>query len=119
MSIDETDRFYLDLEFVQLLCNAKYLQYLAQNNYFTNDQFMNYIRYLSYWKDPNYAQYIHFPQCLGILDMIIEQKSFRDSLKFPQFVEYLHQQQGSHWMIGPKLVDYDELTKKYTESFKS
>jgi mediator of RNA polymerase II transcription subunit 31 len=101
--VSDEERFFLDLEFLQLLSNAKYLQYLAQNGYFNDYRFMNYLRFLkATWSKPEYLQYIHFPQCMGFLDMILSSSAFRDSLKLPSFIEYIHQQQGSHWMVGPQ-----------------
>lgn len=72
MDTSNEDRFYLDLEFIQLLCNAKYLQYLAQHGYLNDSSFLNYLKYLQYWKTPKYTQYLHFPQCLAFLDALIE-----------------------------------------------
>lgn len=103
--ISDERRFFLDLEFLQLLSNARYLQHLAQHGYFQDPRFINYLRFLkSTWSRPEYFQYLHFPQCMGFLDMILSSAAFRDSLKLPSFIEYIHQQQGSHWIRGPQLA---------------
>ena len=49
---EDARRFQMDLEFVQSLANAKYLFVLAthKENYFTNEQFIEYLKYLLYWK---------------------------------------------------------------------
>jgi mediator of RNA polymerase II transcription subunit 31 len=101
-----------DLEFIQNLCNASYLQFLAQNKYFDQKEFMNYLRYLRYWNNPEYKQLLIFPQCLEILDNLLSNESFRKELLLPQFVAYFHQQQGSFWMLNKEstpLVDSSEV----------
>ena len=92
------DRFYIELEFVQNLSNPKYLNHLAQSGYFEQEGFINFLKYLRYWKNPEYIKHLIFPQCLAFLDALIENPSFRRELALPQFVEFVHQQQGCHWM---------------------
>jgi mediator of RNA polymerase II transcription subunit 31 len=94
------DQFYIDLEFLQNLCNARYLHYLAQNGYFQKEEFMKYLKYLRYWKEPQYMKYILFPQCLAFLDAVIDNVEFRSELTIQQFIEYIHVQQGTHWVAG-------------------
>jgi mediator of RNA polymerase II transcription subunit 31 len=77
---EETDadnqlRFLMELEFVQCLANPQYLncklqiyhalylmisvyKVLAQSRYFEDDAFVNYLKYLQYWKNPEYAIYL-------------------------------------------------------------
>jgi mediator of RNA polymerase II transcription subunit 31 len=97
------ERFLIELEFVQNLANPKYLNYLAQNGYFEQESFMSFLRYLRYWKEPQYITHIIFPQCLTFLDAVIDNADFRRELALPQFVDYVHQQQGSHWMFREAL----------------
>lgn len=92
----------IDLEFVQNLSNARYLQFLAQQKYFEQDEFMAYLDHLRYWKRPEYCRLLLFPQCLTFLDLLIDNEKFRNELSFPEFVEHIHQQQGYHWMSGDK-----------------
>ena len=94
----QEERFYIELEFVQNLSNPKYLNYLAQNGYFDQETFMNYLKYLRYWKKPEYITHLIFPQCLAFLDNLIDNAGFRRELALPQFIEFAHQQQGTHWM---------------------
>jgi len=54
----ETDRFLLELEFVQCLANPTYIHYLAQNRYFEDEAFIGYLKYLKYWQRPEYIKYI-------------------------------------------------------------
>ncbi|CAG2054654.1 unnamed protein product [Timema podura] len=48
-------RFQVELEFVQCLANPNYLNFLAQRGYFKDQAFINYLKYLLYWKEPDYA----------------------------------------------------------------
>jgi len=90
-------RLVVELEFVQNLCNAKYLLYLAQNRYLVDERFMKFLRYLRYWKRPEYSRLLIFPQCLAFLDNLIENELFRKELTLPPFADFVHAQQGSHW----------------------
>jgi mediator of RNA polymerase II transcription subunit 31 len=70
--IDHHDRkrFLVELEFVQCLANPKYLYYLAKHGYFKRDEFKNYLKYLLYWKEPDYIKFIKYPECLHFLDLL-------------------------------------------------
>jgi mediator of RNA polymerase II transcription subunit 31 len=46
----------VELEFVQCLANPNYLNFLAQRGYFKENAFINYLKYLLYWKEPEYAR---------------------------------------------------------------
>ena len=98
------DQFYIDLEFIQNLCNPRYLNFLAQNGYFHQDEFLAYLKYLRYWKDPKYMKYLLFPQCLAFLDGIIDNIQFRNELTINEFVNYIHLQQGLHWVSGRSMI---------------
>ena len=65
---------------------------------------MNYLKYLRYWKQPQYAQKLIFPQCLAFLDALIDDPNFRREIHLGGFVEFCHQQQGFHWQ-------YDDTSK--------
>ncbi|OAG30780.1 mediator of RNA polymerase II transcription subunit 31 [Nematocida sp. ERTm5] len=90
-------RFVEELEFVQCLCNPQYLQYLYQQGYFNKHEFREFLSYLRYWKRPEYAKYLFFPQCLNILDLLIDSKEFVESLKYKQIVELMASQQYFQW----------------------
>lgn len=112
----DEERFYMDLEFLQCLTNAKYLNYLAVEGYFELESFMNYLRYLTYWKDEKYMTFITFPQCLVILDTLINEqdnhhREFHELLKDPKFIEYFHTDQGLRWLR----LDVDEHYRKQAE----
>ncbi|RKO97391.1 hypothetical protein CXG81DRAFT_2656, partial [Caulochytrium protostelioides] len=89
-------RFTIELEFVQSLANPYYLQHLAQNGYFDDAEFLNYLRYLQYWCQPQYARYITYPYCLEVLDLL-QQASFRQSLLATDFALFLHRKEYNHW----------------------
>lgn len=91
-------RLLVELEFVQSLCNMSYLHYLASNGYFEDEQFLAFLRYLRYWKRPEYLRHLLFPQALFFLDMIIDDPQFRKEMKLQQFSTFIHQQQAAHWM---------------------
>jgi mediator of RNA polymerase II transcription subunit 31 len=54
------EKFELELEFVQSLANPYYLHNLAQRNILDQPAFINYLEYLTYWKEKDYARFIRF-----------------------------------------------------------
>lgn len=75
-------RFQVELEFVQCLANPNYLHckysdirvdcdvlkltvslilVLAQRGFFKDSAFINYLKYLLYWKEPEYAKFLKYP----------------------------------------------------------
>lgn len=52
------ERAIIELEFVQCLANPSYLNWLAQNKYFTDPAFVKYLAYLQYWRRPEYSRLI-------------------------------------------------------------
>ena len=95
--VEDCDRLYCDMEFVQNLSNVPYLNYLAQNRYLEDEAFLIYLRYLCYWKEPMYQRLLRFPHCLAFLDALIDNKEFRTELAKPGFADYAHGQQGLDW----------------------
>lgn len=51
-------RFELELEFVQSLANPYYLHSLAQQGILSQPAFINFLKYLLYWKEKDYARFI-------------------------------------------------------------
>ncbi|KAJ3121816.1 hypothetical protein HK100_012226, partial [Physocladia obscura] len=94
-SADER-RLILELEFVQCLANPKYLQFLAQHQYFNDPAFLNYLKYLLYWKQPEYAQLVIYPYCLEILEYL-QHESFRKAVALESTVQLIHQKEYFHW----------------------
>ena len=81
-------RFVAELEFVQCLCNPKYLNFLAQRDYFDDRAFLAFLEYLKYWRNPRYARYLVYPQCLAVLDMLGD-SAFRENLRSGAFCDKL------------------------------
>ena len=53
-------KFELELEFIQALANPFYLHSLAQQNILEQPAFVNYLEYLLYWKEKDYARFIQY-----------------------------------------------------------
>ncbi|OXB79111.1 UNVERIFIED_CONTAM: hypothetical protein H355_005987 [Colinus virginianus] len=118
MDADDTGnrlRFQLELEFVQCLANPNYLNceylmqdpekllfnslistVLAQRGYFKDKAFVNYLKYLLYWKEPEYAKYLKYPQCLHMLELL-QYEHFRKELVNAQCAKFIDEQQILHW----------------------
>lgn len=45
-------------QFVQMLSNPLYLQHLAAQKLLDNEDFIAYIRYLQYFREPKYLRYL-------------------------------------------------------------
>ncbi|EGN99597.1 hypothetical protein SERLA73DRAFT_106218 [Serpula lacrymans var. lacrymans S7.3] len=89
-------RFELELEFVQSLANPYYLHSLAQQNILDQPAFINYLNYLQYWKEKDYARFIHYPHALHHLELL-QHARFRSEMKKDEWREYLNQKQFDHW----------------------
>ena len=66
--INNEPNFRQDLEFVCCLANPQYLNSLATQGYFDDEAFIRYLKYLLYFKRPEYVKYILFPHCLFFLE---------------------------------------------------
>ncbi|KAJ8906769.1 hypothetical protein NDN08_003257 [Rhodosorus marinus] len=101
--VDEDQiRFETELEFVQCLASPGYLHYLAQNRFFEDKDFLDYLKYLQYWRLPSYAKFIVFPHCLYFL-RLLQEEEFREALKRQDYYTFVHQQQGYYWQFGRSL----------------
>lgn len=89
-------RFQVELEFVQCLANPNYLNFLAQRGAFKDQTMINYLKYLSYWKEPEYAKYLKYPQCLYMLELL-QSEHFRKELMNSQCTKFIDDQQLLHW----------------------
>ncbi|XP_035777898.1 mediator of RNA polymerase II transcription subunit 31-like isoform X2 [Anopheles albimanus] len=89
-------RFQVELEFVQCLANPNYLHFLAQRGYFKDAAFVNYLKYLLYWKEPEYAKYIKFPMCLYFLDLL-QYEHFRREIVSAQCCKFIDDQAILLW----------------------
>lgn len=91
-----SERFQVELEFVQALANVDYLAHLSRSDVLDEDDFIRFLDYLQYWHEPQYAKHIVYPQCLRMLDLL-QEPGFRLALKNPIFVEYARRQTTLHW----------------------
>ncbi|KAJ3497151.1 hypothetical protein NLJ89_g10389 [Agrocybe chaxingu] len=90
-------RFELELEFVQALANPFYLHSLAQQSILEQPAFINFLEYLLYFKEKNYARFIHYPHALHHLELL-QHAQFRSQMKKDEYLrEFLHQKQFDHW----------------------
>ena len=96
--VNPEERFIIELEFIQNLCNIQYLHYLATSGILDEPEFLNFLNYLQYFKQPQYLKHLLFPQALAFLDALILSPMFRRELKVPQFIEFAHKQSGLHWL---------------------
>ncbi|KAL7436866.1 hypothetical protein ACHAXM_005347 [Skeletonema potamos] len=118
VSLDElpSNRFELELEFVQSLASPAYLHYLATSGILNQKQFLDFLRYLRYWKQPQYAKYLSYPHCLYFLDLLVPPddddgtnsnnntttasdsgETFRREMTQVQFRNFVHEQQFYSW----------------------
>ncbi|RHZ59517.1 hypothetical protein Glove_363g4 [Diversispora epigaea] len=104
----EKDRFQLELEFVSCLANPWYLNNLAQNGYFEDPTFMNYIKYLNYWQRPEYSKFIVYPHALYFLDLL-QNPSFRENLKNFENTRQISHKQYYHWFNWRNLMDNNNI----------
>ncbi|EKM80785.1 hypothetical protein AGABI1DRAFT_112518 [Agaricus bisporus var. burnettii JB137-S8] len=90
-------RFELELEFVQSLANPFYLQSLAQQNILEQPAFINFLEYLLYWREKDYARFIHYPHALHHLELLQHARFRSEMKKDDYFRESLNQKQYDHW----------------------
>ncbi|PIL34133.1 hypothetical protein GSI_03844 [Ganoderma sinense ZZ0214-1] len=89
-------RFELELEFVQSLANPFYLHSLAQQGILSQPAFINFLKYLQYWKEKDYARFILYPHALHHLELL-QHAEFRTEIGKDEWREYLNQKQFDHW----------------------
>ena len=109
-------RFVMELEFVEMLANPRYLGYLSQQGYFEDERLMDYLLYLRYWLDrPEYTARITHVHALTFLHSLTahlvmtdtdereqatrKHKQFVKLLKDPRFIEKLCASQTAHWQV--------------------
>lgn len=52
------------------LVSVNFVAALSRARYFEQEAFLNYLKYLQYWKEPRYARHLLYPQCLYFLDLL-------------------------------------------------
>ncbi|CAJ0937055.1 unnamed protein product, partial [Mesorhabditis belari] len=93
---EQRRRFEIECEFVQSLANPHYLNFLSQRGYFKEDYFVNYLKYLLYWKRPEYARCLKYPQCLFMLEAL-QEKEFREALESTANAKFIEDQLIFQW----------------------
>lgn len=93
---DDETRFILELEFVQCLANADYLHWLALNKYLDDPAFIAFLRYLSYWRRPEYVRFLVYPQALAVLELL-GRADVRREVGRVQYKDFLQDQQLLQW----------------------
>ncbi|KAK8802138.1 hypothetical protein WA158_006532 [Blastocystis sp. Blastoise] len=114
----EKKRFLIELEFVIMLSSVDYLVWLTNEGYFDKPEFLRYIDYLQYWSTPEYVRYVTFPEALYFLKQI-QDPDFRTSLKDPNFIFFLRNQQNFHWRYykqNEQKLSFDPTLNKKEES---
>lgn len=91
------NRFELELEFIQCLASPAYLHHLATTGILSEPSFLQFLEYLQYWKQPEYAKLIQYPHCLFFLDLLINNPVFRRELANVSFRNFIHEQQFYSW----------------------
>lgn len=97
MVVPERNRvFEKDLEFIQLLCNPEYLKWLYSEKYFLDPEFIKYLKYLLYFKNEKYSKFLIYPQCIPILELLLQEDS-NSFLSEESFYSKLADDQHSIW----------------------
>jgi mediator of RNA polymerase II transcription subunit 31 len=91
------NRFELELEFVQCLASPAYLHHLATTGILGETSFIEFLKYLQYWKQPEYVRLLQYPHCLFFLDLLINNTVFRRELANVSFRNFIHEQQFYNW----------------------
>ncbi|KAH3687403.1 hypothetical protein WICPIJ_001616 [Wickerhamomyces pijperi] len=112
-------RWEIELEFIQSLANLQYVNYLAQNRHLEDPKFINYLRYLTYWKKPEYSRHLVYPNCLHILDLLLESKSFRQRIMRVDAMGLIMNEMVERWKLphdmftdSPPVVPVQRETKQ-------
>lgn len=73
-----------------------FISVLAQRGFFKDSTFVNYLKYLLYWKEPEYAKFLKYPMCLYFLDLL-QYEHFRRELVNAQCAKFIDDQQILLW----------------------
>lgn len=69
---------------------------IAQRGFFKDTTFINYLKYLLYWKEPDYAKYLKYPMCLYFLDLL-QYEHFRREVVNAQCCKFIDDQAILLW----------------------
>lgn len=96
------ETFFIGYKYLIRLCTTFFLYaylifvVLAQRGYFKDNTFINYLKYLLYWKEPEYAKYLRYPMCLYFLDLL-QYEHFRREVVNSQCTKFIDDQQILLW----------------------
>ncbi|KAK4942836.1 Mediator of RNA polymerase II transcription subunit 31 [Elasticomyces elasticus] len=83
-------RFEIEVEaaqFVQSLSNPLYLHHLAVEKYLDRAEFVAYLAYLQYFRQPRYIKFLSYPgPTLRALDLL-QQDRFRKAILMPETLQ--------------------------------
>nr|VZI32335.1 unnamed protein product [Spirometra erinaceieuropaei] len=85
---------------------------LSQQGCFEKSEFINYLAYLRYWKEPAYSKYLIFPYCLHMLDLL-QSPEFRREIARAPSARFIDDQVLLHWQSY--LRKRSELISKHIE----
>ena len=93
----EATRFLLECEFVQLLADPAYVQYIVQQH-LHKDGFEAYLAYLlGHWSTLAYARHLRWPQGLVHLRLLVCDKEFRAAAAREDFCAELREGELHAW----------------------
>ena len=69
---------------------------LAQSRVLADPAFAAYLKYLLYWRRPEYARFVVYPHALALLELL-QTPEFREAVASPGYKELLHAQQFFAW----------------------
>ncbi|MBW0513773.1 hypothetical protein O181_053488 [Austropuccinia psidii MF-1] len=91
-------RFEEDLEFVQSLANPHFVQELTLNDTLRSETMINYLNYLKYFHDPDYARFVRYPNALKILDLLNTSEKFRTMIETQETAQLLTDKFIQNWI---------------------
>ncbi len=59
-----------DIEFLNMLSNPFYIEFLIENEYLEDENFLAYLKYLDYLKDDRMIKFIKYPVAFKLLENI-------------------------------------------------
>ena len=83
-------RLQYDYDFIQGLVSSDYIKYLSRKGYLRDQAFLNYLRYLRYWKQPEFSKLLQWSQCIDILDMLLQQEIRTELEQNEDFANFLN-----------------------------
>lgn len=80
---------------------------MAQSKYLESEEFLNYLNYLEYWRKPENAKYLIYPNCLHVLTLLKEPR-FRQEISRADVAKMFMDDFYMTWLNKGRIGD-DEL----------